>query len=251
MKKLEGKVAIVTGGGQGCGLGIARALAANGAHIVLTGRHEDKLKAVAPSIEKHGVQVLIVPGNVRDRKHAGETVAATIAKFGRLDILVNNAVSMIPVMPIEQIDDEGMDSVIESGLYGTIYFSQAAFAPLKVKGGSIINLGSREGILGSKGMSIYAATKEAIRGFSRASAREWGAYGIRVNVLNPAALSPGVEQWIKENPETMKQIAAQIAMGRLGDAETDIGPIAVFLASDESAYMTGQTLNVDGGQAML
>jgi NAD(P)-dependent dehydrogenase (short-subunit alcohol dehydrogenase family) len=251
MKKLQNHVAIITGGGQGVGLGVALSLAAEGANIVITGRHEDKLRKAADTISAHGVEVLTIVGDARKRESANETVAATIARFGRLDIVVNNAQSSTPGLALENIDDETIAMTLESGLLGTIYYMQAAFPHLKQRGGSIINLGSREGIHGGSGFAIYAATKEGVRGLSRSAAREWGKYNIRVNVICPAALSPAAIEYLDKYPDHAKAYLKEIALGRFGDPIQDIGPIAVFLASADSRYLTGQTLNADGGQAML
>ena len=129
-------------------------------------------------------------GDVRKRDTAQRNVAAAIERFGRLDVLVNNAQSSIPGTPLEQIDDDAIAMTLESGLLGTLYHMQAAFPGMRENGGSIVNLGSREGEFGGIGFGIYAATKEGIRGLSRTAAREWGKHRIRVNVICPAALSP-------------------------------------------------------------
>lgn len=251
MKKLAGKVAIVTGGGQGVGLGMAHALAKAGASIVLTGRDAAKLEGAATALRAHGVEVLCVAGDARKRASANEAVAATIKKFGHLDILVNNAQSTKPFTMFENFNDDDLAMVVESGLYATVYFMQAAFPHMKGKGGSIINLGSREGIFGGYGMSTYAAAKEGIRGLSRSVAREWGQYKIRINVICPAALTPASEKFFKEHPDQEEYYRKQVALGYFGDSELDIGSVAVFLASEDARYLTGQTLNADGGQMML
>lgn len=251
MKKLQGQVAIVTGGGQGVGFGIAQALADAGASIVINGRDEQKLTRAATDLRVRGVEALTVMADARKREDAKRTVAAAVDRFGRLDILVNNAQSSVPGMLLEQLDDETIDLTLESGFYGTLYHMQAAFAHLKAQGGSIINLGSREGIIGGVGFSIYAATKEAIRALSRSAAREWGRYNIRVNVICPAALSPAAVKYLAEHPTEAEKYRATIALGRFGDPYADIGPACVFLAGPESIYVTGQTLNADGGQTML
>jgi NAD(P)-dependent dehydrogenase (short-subunit alcohol dehydrogenase family) len=253
MKDLSEKVAIVTGGGQGVGFGIAMGLANAGANITLTGRDSKKLQLAAQKISKAGVEVLTVAGNVRQREHANEAVAATIERFGRLDVLVNNAQTIDGGYgtPLATLSDETIAAVLESGLLGTIYFMQASLPHLKVNGGSIINLGSRIGIFGEVNGGIYAATKEGIRGISRVAAREWGKYNIRVNVICPAALSESSIEFLDKNPEEAKMYRSQIALEYFGDPLADIAPVAVFLASAESRYLTGQTLNADGGQMML
>ena len=246
------KVAIVTGAGQGVGLGIALALAVEGATLAITGRNEDKLHAAAELIRAQGApDVLIVAGDARSRSDAQHAVHATVAKFGRLDVLVNNAQSTVTGVPFENFDDPTIAMILESGLLGTLYFMQASFPHMKERGGSIINLGSAVGIHGAFGMSVYGANKEAIRGLSRSVAREWGRYDIRVNVICPAALSPAAQKFLESQPEAASKLSEHIPLGRLGDVHHDIGPVAVFLASNESRYITGQTLNADGGQVML
>lgn len=251
MKNLAGKVAIVTGGGQGVGLGIAEVLADQGANLVITGRDAAKLEGVAEKLRAKGVEVLAVSSDVRQRASAQKVVAETIKRFGHIDILVNNAQTTKSGVPLEEIDDEHIAMTLESGLLGTIYFMQAAFPYMKEKGGSIINLGSREGVYGGLGFGIYAATKEGIRGLSRVAAREWGKYNIRVNVINPAALSPAAITYLDSHPAEAEMYRKEIALGRFGDPANDIGTVAAFLAGPDSRYLTGQTLNADGGQIML
>jgi NAD(P)-dependent dehydrogenase (short-subunit alcohol dehydrogenase family) len=251
MSKLKGRVALITGGGQGVGLGIAGALAAAGASIAITGRDAAKLQAAAEGLARAGVEVLTVAGDSRKRADAQAAVAATIQRFGRLDVLVNNAQSSITGIALEDYTDEQIATILESGLLGTLYFMQAAFPHLKERGGSIINLGSKEGVVGGKGFGVYAATKEGVRGLSRTAAREWGRYKIRVNVINPAALSPAAVSFLANNREYALELAQTIPLGRVGDPLADIGPVALFLASDDSQYVTGQTINTDGGQVML
>jgi NAD(P)-dependent dehydrogenase (short-subunit alcohol dehydrogenase family) len=157
----------------------------------------------------------------------------------------------VPGTSLVDITDEQIAMTLESGLHATIYFMQAAFPYLKINGGSVINFGSLEGVVGGKGFAIYAATKEAVRGLSRSAAREWGEHGIRVNIINPAALTPASITYLEAHPEEAKAYLKNLPLGRLGDPVRDIGPVAVFLASDDSHYITGQTLNADGGQLML
>jgi NAD(P)-dependent dehydrogenase (short-subunit alcohol dehydrogenase family) len=251
MGRLAGKVAIVTGAGQGVGLGIARAFAREGAALVITGRTKEKLGLAASELEALCARVAISAGDASLRADANRAVQTAMDSFGRLDILINNAQSSKPGTTIEDTDDDTIRLTVESGLYGTLHHMQAALPHMKARGGSIINFGSREGIFGGAGFSIYAATKEAIRGLSRVAAREWGGYGIRVNVICPAALSPIAVAYLEQHPEQAEMYRREISLGRFGDPEQDIGPAALFLASDDSRYVTGQTINVDGGQMML
>lgn len=249
---LQGKVAIVTGGGQGLGLGIAHALAKEGAQLILTGRTESTLTQAALALAAHGGRVLTVAGDVRERADANAAVAQAIGQFGRVDILINNAQSSSPGMPLEDMSDATWELTMESGLYGTFYFMQAVLPHMKLQGGGkIVNLGSLTGIEGSKGFSAYAAAKEGIRGLSRVAAREWGKYKINVNVICPAAMTGASEKYFADYPAEKERYLALIALGRMGDPERDIGANVVYLCGPGSDYVTGQTINVDGGQSML
>lgn len=248
MNILQGKVAIVTGGGQGVGLGIAAALSKAGASVLITGRDEAKLERAAEALRKDGARIAICPADSREREDARRAVALAIEQFGRIDILVNNAQASVPGTTIADTTDEIFRMTIESGLHGTLYYMQEALSHLSERGGSVINFGSMRGVEGGVGFGAYAATKEAIRGLSRSAAREWGRLGIRVNVVNPAALSPAAQSFLTE--EQVAQFCSKMALGRFGDVETDIGALVVFLASDAAAYVTGQTINADGGQVM-
>ncbi len=188
--------------------------------------------------------------DVAKREDAARTIAAAIENFGRLDILVNNAQNTIGAR-IEDITDEGIKTTLGTGLLGTLFHMQAAFPHLRERGGSIVNFGTRQGIYGEPGDGIYGAGKEGIRALSRTAAREWGQFGIRINIINPAAMSPSAAMFFEQNPERGKQYMDAIALRRFGDPLEDIAPIAVFLASDDAQYLTGQTLNADGGQIML
>ncbi|RKE39122.1 NAD(P)-dependent dehydrogenase (short-subunit alcohol dehydrogenase family) [Paraburkholderia sp. BL23I1N1] len=252
MSELQDRVAIVTGGGQGLGLGIAHALASEGVNLVLTGRTEAKLRQAETALKAHGVQVLVVPGDTRRRADADQAVAAAIEQFGRIDALVNNAQSSTPGVPLEAVTDENWRETLESGLYGTLYFMQAVLPHMRQRGsGRIVNFASRTGIEGTRGFAPYAAAKEGIRGLSRVAAREWGAYGITVNVVCPAALTPAAQTYLEAHPSELTRYLSEIALGRLGDPEKDIGRVVAFLCSDSAAYVTGQTINADGGQSML
>ena len=250
MTRLTGKVAVITGASQGLGLAMARAFVREGAAVVMSARRGEVLAEEVRKIEAEGGQALAVTADVAKREDAARTIAAAVERFGRLDVLVNNAQTTRQA-GIESITDEAIDLTFGSGLFGTLYHMQAAFPHLRERGGSVINYGTRQGIYGEPGDGIYGANKEGIRALSRSAAREWGQFGIRVNVINPAGLSPAAAKFSKEHPERWQQYMADISLRRFGDPDDDIAPVAVFLASDDSRYVTGQTLNVDGGQVML
>ncbi len=250
MGRLKGKVAIVTGGGQGVGRGVALALAGEGATGGVAGRTESTLQAVANEIRQVGGQAVVAVCDVSKEAQVKNMVAAVAKHFGPIDILVNNAQTIVQSMPLEDGDDAWWDASFDSGPKGTWYCCKAVFPYMKDRGGRIINLGSRAGMAGNHSVS-YAGAKEAIRGFTRRAAREWGKYGITVNVICPKVQSPAQIAWQQENPEELKKQLAERPIGRHGDAEGDVGRTVVFLASGDAGFITGQTIMVVGGEYML
>ena len=248
--ELAGKVAVVTGGSQGIGLALARAYAREGAAVVISARRGDVLEAARQQLEGEGARVVAVQGDTASREDAFRTIAAAVEQFGRVDVLANNAQASTQGL-VEDITEAGLALTLGSGLYGTIWHMQAAFPYLRERGGSVLNLGSRQGIYGEPGDGVYGATKEAIRALSRSAAREWGKYQIRVNVLCPAGLSPAAEAFLAADEERAQKYYKEMPLGRFGRLDEDIAPVAVFLASDVGHYVTGQTINADGGQVML
>ena len=249
MGRLDGMVAIVTGGGQGVGFGIAHALADEGAKLVLTGRVKDKLEGKADRLRQQGAEVVTCEGDVRDRSAAKAAVAAALEAFGRVDIVVNNAQSMPTHVPLDQQTDEMLESVIDSGLFGSIYFMQEAFEALSKQGGAIINMGSLMGTNGSENTAAYAAAKEGIRGISRVAARDWGKHGIKVNTICPGAKSENFMEFFEKFPEELPKYENALVLKRFAECYEDVGALAVYLASPD-CFITGQTLHCDGGQIM-
>jgi len=246
MPRLAGKVAIVTGAGQGVGRGVALALADAGATVALLGRTPAKCASVAAEIGARGGQALALRCDVEHRDDVDAALAATLAAFGRLDILVNNAQTLV-YRSVRRITEADMESMWQSGPMGTLRCMQACFDQLRANRGCVINLGSGSSILPQPAMSGYAMAKEAIRVLTRVAALEWGSAGVRVNAICPLAETPGWDSFLEATPGSEALVLPAIPAGRMGDPETDIGPAAVFLASDEAAYITGTTLMVDGG----
>ncbi|MDG2004429.1 MAG: SDR family NAD(P)-dependent oxidoreductase [Novosphingobium sp.] len=244
--RLAGRTAIITGAGTGVGQGIAIAMAKQGANIVICGRTPETLEDTREKVKAAGGNILCLEGSVADSETAPRVVAAAVEEFGTLDILVNNAHTFSPTLPMDQTPESDFRQHMESGFFGTVYFMQAAFPQMKDKGGSIINLASIAGVAGWPLFTPYAAAKEAIRGMSRSAARDWGKHKIRVNIIIPSSHSKITDEYFKD-PAAMEAVVATIPLGYMGDPELDIGGVAVFLASDEARYVTGQTLNADGG----
>jgi NAD(P)-dependent dehydrogenase (short-subunit alcohol dehydrogenase family) len=250
-QRLEGKVAIVSGAGQGIGAAIAVGYAAAGAKVIITGRTLAKLEEVAEGIASAGGTVIPMATIAGDRVQAAETVDRAIAEWGRVDALVNNAHSFTDHLPLEDPAMEANCMVdFQSAFFGSLQLMQLCFPHMRDQGsGSMINMGSSYGLRCEPGFLAYAASKEAIRTLTKTGAREWGKHGIRVNTILPSALSPKAV-WYLEESKTYDYELAKVAIGRFGVPD-DIAPTAIFLASDESAFVTGQTIGVEGGATML
>ncbi len=245
MRSLEGKVALVTGGGQGVGLGIARAMAAAGARIVLVDREGERAARAAAEIGG-----LAIAGDVASQADATRCCEETIRRLGRLDVLVNNAHQVIG-QPLLEVSDESLETVYATGFLGAFHFMKAARPHLR-RGASILNIVSSVMLKpDTSGFGLYAATKTAIRSMTRTLACEWGPEGIRVNALSPQTDSPAWTAWSAANPGPAERILSEIPAGYVGDAERDVGPVAVFLASDAARYVTGSLVLADGGRGQL
>lgn len=250
--KLEGKVAIVTGAGQGVGRGIALAFAREGAIVVVAERKEETGRAVAEEARALGARALFVPCDVTSRASIDAAVARVVEEYGGIDVLVNNAQVGNPApVPLVDHDDELVELCFATGYRATLHFMQACHPHLKRSRGSVVNLGSSAGLEGMAGQAAYGANKEAIRALSKTAAREWGPEGINVNILCPFAKSPGLEHFLELVPGLERKLVAGQPLGHIGDCETEIGPVAVFLASDDACYVTGHTLPADGGATMI
>jgi len=248
---LAGKVAIVTGGGQGIGEAIAVGYAAEGARVIVTGRTQSKLDEVVGKIEAAGGAALAIEALAGNREHAVLTVNRAIAEWGRVDVLVNNAHTFTDYLALEDPKmEENCMIDFQSAFFGSLQLMQLCHPHMvKQGGGSIINMGTSYSIRCEPGFLAYAASKEAIRTLTKTAAREWGKQGIRVNTILPSALTPK-SIWYLEDSGTYDFELSKVAMGRFGEPR-DIAPTAIFLASDASNFVTGQTIGVEGGAIML
>ena len=249
-RQLDGKVAIVTGAGQGIGQGIALALAKEGVAVAVTGRTAAKLDATTRLVAEAGGKALAIPCDVNSADDIGRSVECVVAAFGGIDIVVNNA-QEVPLGPLLAVSDEAFERGFSSGPLATFRMMKACHPHLKARGGgTIFNFASSAGIRWDMSTyGAYGAVKQAIRALTRAAAAEWGPDGIRVLTIAPHALSPGLKGWIDANPAEAAEFFKTIPLRRVGDCEADIGRAIVALCGADLGYLTGATVPLDGGQA--
>ncbi|WP_299743814.1 SDR family oxidoreductase [Devosia sp.] len=249
MGRLEGKIALITGANSGIGLASARRFVAEGAQVVITGRRQQELDE---AVEIIGGDVLAIQGdisNLSDLDRLFDTVKAT---HGRIDVLFANA-GLGALAPLGTISEESFDKVFDVNVKGTLFTVQK-FLPLMKAGGSIILTGSTTGTKGSAAFSVYSASKAAVRNFARSWAVDLKGTGIRVNVLVPGpTVTPGLMNSLGKTgmkDALVDGMIADTALGRMGDP-SETAAVALFLASDDSSFMTGSEVFVDGGQAQI
>ena len=251
MKRLQGNVTIITGGGKGIGFGLAQAFAEEGSNLVLTGRTESRLLTAKEELEtRYGIRVLPIVADGSDEDAIREVVRETIETFGRIDTLVNNAQVSRSGLPLIEHTKEDFDMAIYSGLYAAFFYMRECFPYLKETKGSVINFASGAGLFGKLGQSSYAAAKEGIRGMSRVAAAEWGPDGVRVNVICPLAMTESLQQWRENFPDLYEKTIQGIPLGHFADPKNDIGRVCVFLASKDAEYVTGETITLQGGSGL-
>ncbi len=246
--KLKGKVAIITGGDSGLGRAAAVAFAKEGAKLVIPyyNEHQDA-KETKDYIEKMGGECIIMAGDITDKNFCKSIVATTLQRFGKIDILINNAGVQYQQDCLENISDEQFDRTMKVNIYGMFYLTKEVLPHLK-SGASIINLSSVTTFYGEPQLIDYVTTKGAIVGFTRALARNLALKNIRVNAIAPGyywtPLQPAC--WVKEK---IPSLGADAAMARMA-MPYELAPTFVFLASNDSSYVTGQVLHNNGGQVM-
>ncbi|WP_117170732.1 SDR family NAD(P)-dependent oxidoreductase [Paraliobacillus sediminis] len=250
MDKLQDKVIIITGGAGGIGSGIAKAMVKEGAIVTIVDVNEETGKAMEKELQTISSKSMFLQANLLDRENHEQIIATVVKKYGKLDVLVNNAHDS-KQKAFEDTTQADLDLSFGTGFYPTFYLMKAALPYLKESKGNVINFASGAGLDGHETQVAYAAAKEAIRGISRVAANEWGKFGINVNLISPIANTPGVEAWAKAQPDYYEAVRSKIPMGHFGDVEKEIGRVAVFLASEDSKYITGQTIMADGGSIML
>ena len=251
MKRLQDNVTIITGGGKGIGYGLAEAFAEEGSNLVITGRTESRLLAAKERLEaQYGVEVLPIVADGADEEAIKSVVTQAVEKFGKINTLVNNAQVSKSGLPLVEHTREDFDLAIHSGLYAAFFYMRECHPYLKETRGSVINFASGAGLFGKLGQSSYAAAKEGIRGLSRVAAAEWGPDGIRVNVICPLAMTESLQEWKEHFPELFEKTIQGIPLGHFADPKDDIGRVAVFLASEDAQYVTGETITLQGGSGL-
>jgi NAD(P)-dependent dehydrogenase (short-subunit alcohol dehydrogenase family) len=252
MGLLEGKVAVITGAGRGIGRGIAREYVRQGASVVIAELSAEHGERTAADIRREiADRAVFVRTDVGLKADIEQAIAAAVNRFGGLDCLVNNAAALSPNVLLEQKTDEMLEGVLRAGLWGTWWAMRAALPHLKVRGGGrIINFYSIDAEVAAWLHADYNLTKAAIQGLTRSAAAEWGRFNILVNAIAPTAAGTVFFELCEKIAGFAEAAARQNPLGRVGDPERDIAPVAVFLASDLARYVTGETINVDGGMNM-
>jgi glucose 1-dehydrogenase/3-oxoacyl-[acyl-carrier protein] reductase len=246
--KLKGKVAVVTGAGQGIGRGIAEAFADQGADVVINDLTVDsRTDEVLKNIQGKGRRAVVIGGNVSLREDVERLFDQAWDALGPVDILVNNA-GIETIVPFIELTDKQWEDVTNTNLKSEWMCSQAFCKRLIAEGrkGAIVNIGSIQAARVLPGRTHYAPSKLAIEAMTRNISAEVGSYGIRVNCIHPGLIETPMIRWVLESPDILPHVVAQISLGRPG-LPCEIGSVAAFLASDEAAYVTGQALYVDGG----
>ena len=245
---LDGKVALVTGASRGIGRAIALRLASEGAKVAINyAGSTAKAEAVKTEIEQNGGEAILVQADVSDSASVDAMVAKVIEAFGQIDILVNNAgITRDGLMM--RMKDEDFDAVINTNLKGVFYCTKVVSKlMMKKRSGRIINMASVVGLMGNAGQTNYAAAKAGVIGFSKSAAKELASRGITVNMVAPGFIATDMTAEMKDKAKEMT--LAGIPLKRMGEPE-DVANAVLFLASDNASYITGQTINVDGGMVM-
>jgi NAD(P)-dependent dehydrogenase (short-subunit alcohol dehydrogenase family) len=247
---LENKVAIVTGGAKGLGYGISRRLASDGAKILITGREGKATEKVAAEIRKElGADAIGIATDVSVKGEVEAMVQRAVDEFGGLDVLVNNASNMAPNVLMEHKTDEDIQNTFNVALFGSWWGMRAALPHFKARGGgSIINFSSIDAQTGAWLHTDYNIAKMGLVGLTRTAAVEWGRFNIRANCIAPTGLGQVFAKLVDEVPGFLDMATQNCPLKRAGDPEKDIGPVVAFLASDMSRFVTGEMINVDGGQ---
>ncbi|MBX6313118.1 MAG: SDR family oxidoreductase [Isosphaeraceae bacterium] len=245
--RLAGKVALVTGGGRGIGKAITRRLAEAGAAVVIASRKRENLEATAAEFAALPGPVLPIACHVGRKEQIEQLVRETEARLGSVDVLVNNSATNIGQGPALEVTDEMLDKMVEINLKAALRLVRLTVPRMiERRGGSIINIASISGLRPQPGGLLYSATKAALLMMTRCWAREFGPHGVRVNAIAPGLIQTDFSAYFWQDEARRDQFVGSQAIPRLGQPE-DIGGMALYLASDDSSFVTGQVFVIDGG----
>ena len=247
--ELDGKIALITGASKGIGEAMARGLAEFGAKVVVSSRKADAVEAVAESFKADGLEASGIAANMGRAEDIAALMDKVVGVYGGLDILINNAATNPVYGPIQQTDERAFDKIIDVNLKGPHELCKRAYPVLKDRGGgSIMHISSIGGLTPEKGIGMYSVSKAALISLTKVMAQDWGPDNIRVNAICPGLIKTKFSEALWSDEANLKRFLHSIPLGRLGRAD-DIAGLAVYLASDASAYCTGGVYMVDGGYA--
>ncbi len=247
---LDNKVAIVTGASRGIGEAIARGLASEGARVVISSRKIEGLERVAEEIKKNGGEATPIPAHTGKIEDIKNLVSKTVEKYGKIDILINNAATNPIFGPILDSEPPAWDKIFEVNVKGYFFLAKEVSHYMKDKGGVIINMASVAGYRPIPGLGVYSISKSAVIMLTRVLALEWAPLNIRVNALAPGVIKTRFSEALHSSPEIVDEILRNISIKRLGVPDDIVGA-CLFLCSDLASYITGQTIVIDGGGVMI
>jgi NAD(P)-dependent dehydrogenase (short-subunit alcohol dehydrogenase family) len=251
MRRLDGKVALVTGGGTGIGEAIARLFAREGASVVITGRRKEVLERVVGGVEREKGRALAVAGSVADEAHVRSTVSQTIRTYGKLNVLVNNAGIGFFGKTLHETDDDAWDELLATNLTGMFRMTRAVLPEmLKAGGGAIVNVSSIAAQVGLPLTAAYSATKGAMNALTRCLAVDHAKQSIRCNAVCPGLVDTPMAASLTSDPDRLAQVMAVYPLGRPGTAD-EVANLVLYLASDESSWVTGSIFTIDGGMTAI
>lgn len=244
---LEGKTAIITGGSKGIGQAIAYVLGKAGARIVVSSRKQEAVDIVAGQFREEGIEATAIAANAGKETDIENLAAQTLATYGSIDILVNNAAANPVFGPLEQTEMWAYDKIMDVNVKGPFQLAKYALPAMRqAGGGSIINISSIGGLTPEPQLGIYSVSKAALISLTKVMAKEWGSHGIRANVICPGLIKTKFSEALWNNEQILKYMMAQLPIARVGTPE-EIAYLALFLASDAAGYCTGSVFTADGG----
>lgn len=245
--KLNGKVAIITGGGTGIGEATAKLFAEQGAQVVITGRRKEVLESVAKAILASGGKVLTVSGSVADEAHVRSAVDQAVRTFGKIDVLINNAATGVFDKQLHETTDQEWLDILDTNLTGVFRITRAVIPHMLGRGGSIVNVSSVAGLVGIPKLAAYSSTKGALLALTRCLAIEYAKETIRCNCVCPALVDTPMAADAIADPEMNAMMMAAHPIGRVGTPD-DVARMLLYLASDDASWVTGSVFTIDGGR---